>query len=78
MNRQKVLGILKKTSFLSAFTNVLQDCCQKLIKTYNFGQNAVNKRQLKNKNEQYCAIRLFIFKVAETFCKFFIRDCQYF
>ncbi len=54
------------------------ECCPKLIKTYNFGQNTVNKRQMKNKNEQYCAVRLFIFKVAETFCWFFIRDCRYF
>jgi hypothetical protein len=46
----------------------LLDCCPKLIKTYNFGQNASNKRLLKNKNEQYCAVWLFIFKVAETFC----------
>jgi hypothetical protein len=45
---------------------------------YNFGQNAVNKRRLRNKNEQYCAVGLFIFKVAETFCRFFIRDCHYF
>ncbi len=39
---------------------LLLECCPKLIKTYNFGQNAVNKRQLKHKNEQYCAVRLFI------------------
>ncbi len=51
------------------------DWCPKLIKTYNFGQIAVNKRQSKNKNEHY---RLFIFKVAETFCQFLVRDCQYF
>ncbi len=52
--------------------------CPKLIKTYNLGQNALNKRQLNQKNEQYCAVRLFIFKVAETFCQFFVRDCQHF
>jgi hypothetical protein len=46
----------------------LLECCPKLMKTNNFGQNAVNKSQFKNKNEQYCAVRLFIFKVAETFC----------
>jgi hypothetical protein len=27
----------------------LLECCPKLIKNYNFGQNAVNKRQFKNK-----------------------------
>jgi hypothetical protein len=46
----------------------LLDYCPKLIKTFNFKQNAANKRQLKNKNEQYCGVRLFIFKVDETFC----------
>ncbi len=56
----------------------LLECCQKLIKTNNFGQNAVNKSQFKNKNEQYCAVRLFIFKVAETFCQFSVCDCRYF
>ncbi len=49
----------------------------KVDQIYNIGQNAVNKRQLKNKNEQYFAVRLLIFKVAETFCWFFIRDCLY-
>ncbi len=56
----------------------LLDCCLKLIKTYNFGQNAVNERQFKNKNEQYCAVKLFSFKVAETICKFSVCDCRYF
>ncbi len=32
------------------------DCCPKLIETFNFAQNAVNKSQFKNKNEQYCAV----------------------
>ncbi len=48
----------------------LLECCPKLIKTYNFGQNAVNERQFKNKNEQNCAVWLFNFKVAEIFCRF--------
>jgi hypothetical protein len=46
----------------------LLECCPKLIKTYDFGQNAVNERQLKNKIEQNCAVWLFILEVAETFC----------
>jgi hypothetical protein len=50
----------------------------KVDQIYNFGQNTANKRQLKNKNEQYCAVRLFIFKVTEVFCQFFVPDCQYF
>jgi hypothetical protein len=56
----------------------LLDCCPKLIKIYNFGQFAVNERQFKNKNEQYCAVRLFNFKVAETFCRFPVPDCRFF
>jgi hypothetical protein len=56
----------------------LMDSCLKLIETHNFGQNAVNERQFKNKNEQYCVVWLFNFKVAETFCQFSVRDCQYF
>jgi hypothetical protein len=59
---------LKKTSFLLVVTNFCLECCPKLIKTYNFGQIADYKRQSKNKNEQYCAVRGFIFKVAKTFC----------
>ncbi len=41
-----------------------------------FWTNVVNKRHLENKKEQCCAVRLFIFKVAETFCQFF--QCRYF
>jgi hypothetical protein len=48
------------------------------VQTYNFGQNTVNKRQLKNKNEQYCAVGSFSFKAAETFCQFFVCEFQYF
>ncbi len=73
-----MLGILKKTSFLLAVTNFCWTAVQSLIKTYNFGQNAVNEKQFKNKNEQYCAVRLFNFKVAETFCQFSVRECWYF
>ncbi len=55
-----MLGILKKPSFSVGCHQFLSDCCPKLMKTYNFVQNALNKRQLKDKNEQYCAVRLFI------------------
>jgi hypothetical protein len=47
---------------------ILLDWHPKLIKAYNFGQNAVDKRQLKNKNEWQSAVRLFIIKVVDTFC----------
>jgi hypothetical protein len=42
----------------------LLEFCPKLIISYNFGQNTANKSQYKNKNEQYCAVRLFIFIFA--------------
>jgi hypothetical protein len=74
----KSVGHFEENKFSVGGHQILLECCPKLIKIYNFGQNEVNKRQLKNKNEQYCAIRLFIFKVAKTFCQFFVRDCQYF
>ncbi len=63
-----MLGILQKNKFSVGCHQFLLECCPKLIKTYNFAQRAVNKRQLKNKNEQFCAVRLFIFRVAKTFC----------
>ncbi len=48
---------MKKSSFMLAVANF----CPKLIKTFNYGQNAANKRQL---NEQYCLfsklLRLFV------------------
>ncbi len=79
ITRQKITTVLdsKPTKSIGHFEankcsvdghQFLSECCPKLIKIYNFGQNVMNKRQLKNKNEQYCAIRLFIFKVVETFC----------
>jgi hypothetical protein len=64
----KSVGHFEENKFSVGGHQFMLECCPKLIKTYNFGQIAVNKRQLKNKNEQYCAVRLFIFKVDETFC----------
>jgi hypothetical protein len=63
----KSVGRFEENKFSVGGHQFLSDCCTKLIKTYNFGRNAVNERQFKNKNEQYCAIRLFNFKVAVTF-----------
>jgi hypothetical protein len=74
----KSVGHFEENKFSVGGHQFLLECYSKLIKTYNFEQNAVNKRQFKNKNEQYCAVGLFIFKVAETFCHFFVRHCQYF
>ncbi len=64
----KSVGHFEENKFSVGDHQFLLECCPKLVKTYNFGQNAVNERQFKNKNEQYCAVRLFNFKVAETFC----------
>ncbi len=66
----KSVGHFEENKFSVGSHQFLLECCPKLIKTHNFGQNAVKKRQFKNKNEQYCAVRLFIFKVAENFCQF--------
>jgi hypothetical protein len=74
----KSVGHFEEDKFSVGGRQFLLECCPKLIKTANFGQSAVNKSQSKNKNEQYCAIMLFIFKVAETFCQFSIQDCHYF
>ncbi len=67
----KSVGHFEENKFSVGSRQFLLDCSPKLIKTYNFIQNAVNDRQLKNKNEQYCAVRLFIFKVAETLLSIF-------
>jgi hypothetical protein len=64
----KSVGHFEENKFSVDCHQFLLDCCPKLIKTYNFGQKAVNKRQFNNKNEQYCAVKLFNFKVAKTFC----------
>jgi hypothetical protein len=74
----KSVGHFEENKFAVGGHQFLLECCPKLIKSYNFGQNAINKSQLKNKSEQYCAVRLFIFKVAENFCQFSVRDCRYF
>jgi hypothetical protein len=71
-------GHFEENKFSVGGHQFLSDCCPKLIKTYNLGQNAVNVRQFKNKNKQYCAVRLFNFEVAETFCRFSVYDCRYF
>ncbi len=63
----KSVGHFEENKFSVGGHQFLLEWCPKLIKTYNFGQNAVNKSQFKNKNEQYCAVRLLIFKVAKTF-----------
>jgi hypothetical protein len=49
----KSVAHFEENKFSVGSLQFLLDCCPKLIKTYNFGQNAVNKSQFKNKNEQY-------------------------
>ncbi len=63
----KTVGHFEENKFSIGGHQLLLDSCPKLIKTYSFGQNAVNERQFKNKNEQYCGVGLSNFKVAETF-----------
>ncbi len=74
----KSVGHFEENKFYVGGHQFLLECCPKLIKTWNFGQNTINKSQYKNKNEQYCAVRLFIFIVAETFCRFSVCDFLYF
>jgi hypothetical protein len=74
----KSVGHFEENKFSVGHHQFLLECCPKLIKIYNFGQNIVNKRRLKNVKGQYCAVRLFILKVSETFLYFFVRNCQYF
>ncbi len=74
----KSVGHFEENKFSVGSHQFLLDCYPKLSKNNNFGQNAINERQFKNKNERYCAVRLLIFKVAETFCQFPVRDCWYF
>ncbi len=74
----KSVGRFEENKFSVSGHQFLLEYCPKLIKTYNFGQNAVNKSQYKNKNEQYCTVGLFVFIVADTFCRFSICDCHYF
>jgi hypothetical protein len=61
----KNVGHFEENKFSVGCQQFLLDFCPKLIITYNFGQNL---RQFYNKNEQYCSVRLFVFKVAEHFC----------
>jgi hypothetical protein len=49
----KSVGHFEENKFSVGCHQFLLEFCPKLIKTYNFGQNAVNTRQLKNKNKQY-------------------------
>ncbi len=56
------VGHFEEYKFSVVCRQFLLDCCPMLIKTYNFGQNAVNKRQLKIKSNQYCAVGLLFSK----------------
>jgi hypothetical protein len=63
----KSVGHFEENKFSVGGHQFLLDCCPKLITTYNFGQSAVNKRQFKDKNEQYCAVRLFLLRLFVNF-----------
>ncbi len=47
----KSSGQFEENKFSDNCQQILVDYCPKLIKTHNFGQNAVNESQLKNKNK---------------------------
>jgi hypothetical protein len=63
----KNVGHFEETKFSVGCHQFLLDYCPKLIKTYNFGQNADNKRQMINKNDQRCTLSLFIIKKSRLF-----------
>ncbi len=65
-----MLGILKKTSFQLAVNNFCWTAVQNLSKPTILDKKQSMKDNSKTKNEQYCAVRLFKFKVAETFVDF--------
>jgi hypothetical protein len=52
----KIVGHFEENKFSVGGHQFLLECCPKLIKTYNFGQDPVNKSQFKNKNGQYCPL----------------------
>jgi hypothetical protein len=66
----KSIGRFEENKFSVGCHQFLLECCPKLIKTYNFGQNAANKRQLKNKNQQYCAVKFLFSKLLRLFVNF--------
>ncbi len=49
----KNVGHFEDNKFSVGRHQFLTECCPKLTETYNFGQNVINNRQLKNKHEQY-------------------------
>ncbi len=66
----KSVGHFEESKFSVGGHQFLLECCPKLIKTYNFGQNAVNKSQFINKNEQYCALGCLFSKLPRLFVNF--------
>jgi hypothetical protein len=46
------------------------ECCPKLIKTYNLGQNAVDKGQLKNNINNFVQLGCLISKLPRLFVNF--------
>ncbi len=72
--RLKKVGHFEENKFSVGSHQFLLECCPKLIKTYNFGQNACNKSQFKNKDEQYCLFGCLFSKLPILF----VRDCRYF
>jgi hypothetical protein len=76
-NPQKVLGHFEENKFSVGGHQFLLECCPKLIKTYNFGQN--NKSQFINKKEPFCALGFYFQSCfSKTFCQFSICYCRYF
>jgi hypothetical protein len=66
----KSVGHFEENKFFVGGHQFLLECCPKLIKTYNFGQNTVNKSQFKNKNEQFCTFGCLFSSLPRLFVDF--------
>ena len=66
----KSVGQFEENKFSVGGHLFLLECCSKLIKTYNFGQNAVNERQFKNKMCNIVQFGCLISKLLRLFVDF--------
>ncbi len=66
----KSVGRFEENKFSVGGHQFLLEYCPKLIKTYNFTQNAVNKRQLKNKMKNTVQLGCLFLKLLKLFVNF--------
>jgi hypothetical protein len=66
----KIVGHFEENKFSVGGHQFFLEYCPKLIKTYNFGQNALNKRQLKTKMNNIVQLGCLFLKLARLFVNF--------